>query len=154
MPRVSAGILLFRRRPEGIQVLLVHPGGPFWKHKDAGAWSIPKGEIGANEDPLQCAKREFQEELGVTPAGHFVPLRPIKQKGGKLVEAFACEGEFDSPLVRSNTFEMEWLPRSGRRVRFPEVDRAEWFSLKTARARINSGQIPLLEEFAQQMQIK
>lgn len=145
----SAGILLYRRVSGRLEVLLVHPGGPFWKNKDAGAWTIPKGEIAPGEDPLGCALRELTEEtglaLGAPPA---MPLPPIKQKGGKLVRAWAVEGDFDPAALASATFEMEWPPTSGRRAAFPEVDRAGWFDLDVARAKINAAQAALLDSLA------
>jgi len=145
MARESAGLLMYRRRGGVIELLLVHPGGPFWKNKDAGAWTIPKGEVGPGEDLLAAAKREFEEELGAAPAGEFVPLGSVKQKGGKVVHAWAVEGELDVAAVKSNTFEMEWPPRSGKRQAFPEVDRAAWFDLATTRGKINAGQAPLID---------
>ena len=141
----SAGILLYRRVHGRIEVLLVHPGGPFWQKKDLGAWTIPKGEIAPGEDPLACARREMQEETGYVCEGDAVPLPPIKQKGGKLVRAWAVEGDFDPATLVSNTFTMEWPPKSGRQQAFPEVDRAEWMSLGAAAARINPAQVALLE---------
>src|SRR5689334_9574783 len=120
MPKISSGLLMYRRRDGRLQVLLVHPGGPFWKNKDEGAWSIPKGEAGENEDLLLCARREFEEELGVAPAGNFVELTPIKQKGGKIVHAWCVEGDLDASTIRSNTFTMEWPPKSGKAATFPE----------------------------------
>lgn len=149
MSRQSAGLLLFRRPGGHLEVLLVHPGGPFWARKDDGAWSIPKGEIGATEDPLAAARREVHEETGADPTGEFFPLTPIRQPGGKVVHAWAVESDFDPATLRSNTFELEWPPRSGRRRTFPEVDRAAWFSLDAARRKILEGQLPLLEELAQ-----
>src|SRR5687767_359208 len=146
MPKESAGILLFRRKNHGIEVLLVHPGGPLWAKKDEGAWSIPKGEIDGGEDPLAAARREFEEELGSAIAGEFLALAPIRQAGGKGVQAWAVEGEFDPATTRSGTFRMEWPPRSGRQQEFPEVDRAEWFPIERARLKINQGQLPLLDE--------
>lgn len=140
----SAGILLYRRRTGRLEVLLVHPGGPFWRNKDAGAWTIPKGEIAAGEDPLACAFRELKEETGYACSGDPVALPPVKQKGGKLVRAWAVEGDFDPATLVSNTFTMEWPPRSGKRAEFPEVDRAQWMPLDEAAERINSGQAPLL----------
>jgi len=147
VPKRSAGLVLFRQREgDEIEVLLVHPGGPFWAKKDLGAWSIPKGEHADDEDPLAAARREFAEELGQAPPdGEPVPLGEVRQKGGKRVVAWALEGDLDPATVASNTFEIEWPPRSGRLQEFPEVDRAEWFSLEEARRRILQGQIPLLE---------
>jgi predicted NUDIX family NTP pyrophosphohydrolase len=141
----SAGILLFRRVAGRLEVLLVHPGGPFWKNKDAGAWTIPKGEIAAGEDPLACALREMTEETGYACSGPATPLPAVKQKGGKRVLAWAVEGDFDPATLVSNTFSMEWPPKSGRRATFPEVDRAEWFELERARDRINPAQASLLD---------
>jgi predicted NUDIX family NTP pyrophosphohydrolase len=126
-------------------VLLVHPGGPFWARRDAGAWSIPKGEIGADEDPQTAARREFAEELGLAPDGPLAALGEIVQKGGKRVIAFALEGDFDPATLRSNTFELEWPPRSGKHRAFPEVDRAGWFDFAAARAKILPAQLPLLD---------
>ncbi|WP_342087404.1 NUDIX domain-containing protein [Dyadobacter sp. OTU695] len=141
----SAGILMFRKI-ERLEVLLVHPGGPFFARKDLGAWSIPKGEYGDSEDPLLAARREFSEETGVTVEGTFLPLTAIKQKGGKEVLAWAVEGNIDASKVSSNTFELEWPPHSGRIQAFPEVDRAEWFDIVTAHAKINERQQSLLDE--------
>jgi predicted NUDIX family NTP pyrophosphohydrolase len=124
----SAGILLYRRRGAEVEVLLVHPGGPFWARKDLGAWSIPKGEYLDGEDALVAAQREFEEETGVRPGGEALPLGELVQKGGKIVTAFALEGDFDPATLRCNSFELEWPPRSGRKQTFPEVDRAQWFS--------------------------
>jgi len=137
---------MYRRRPEGPQVLLVHPGGPFWKNRDLGAWTIPKGEVEQDEDLLVTAVREFREEIGVEPRGPFVPLTPVKQKGGKLVHAWAVEGDLDATTIMSNTFLMEWPPRSGERVEFPEIYRAEFFDLGTANAKMNAAQVRLLAE--------
>ena len=141
----SAGILLFRRTHGRLQVLLVHPGGPFWKNKDAGAWTIPKGEVAAGEDPLACALRELKEETGHTCMGDPIALGRVKQKGGKLVHAWAVEGDFDPSTLVSNTFTMEWPPKSGKHQTFPEVDRAEWFDVVTAREKINPAQVQWLE---------
>jgi len=146
MAKESAGLLMFRKRPGELEFLLVHPGGPFWKNKDAGAWTIPKGEIAPGEDALATAKREFEEELGLKAEGSFIELKPIKQKGGKVVKAWAFEGDCDHGQVKSNTFTMEWPPRSGKMTEFPEVDRAEFFNLEKAKEKINEAQIPLLEE--------
>ncbi len=137
---------MYRRKDGELQVLLVHPGGPFWKNKDAGVWSVPKGEIDPGEDPLLAAKREFEEELGFAPSGTFLELKPVRQKSGKIVHAWAFQGDCDPAACHSNTFQMEWPPRSGRMQDFPEVDRAEFLSLPEAKARINPGQVPLLEE--------
>ena len=145
MPATSTGILLYRRSGSQLLVLLVHPGGPFWRNKDDGAWSIPKGERQDDEDSETTARREFAEELGRTPSGPLTPLGRIRQRGGKYVEAYALEGEFDVQGLASNTFEMEWPPRSGRRQSFPEVDRAAWFTIVDARRKINPGQLPLLD---------
>ncbi|UIJ45342.1 NUDIX domain-containing protein [Sphingomonas cannabina] len=144
MAQESAGILLWRRR-ERLEVLLIHPGGPFWANRHEGAWMIPKGLIEAGETPAAAALREFEEELGIRPAGSPVPLCRIRQAGGKWVEAFALEGDLDVAEVRSNGFEIEWPPRSGRRQAFPEVDRAGWFSLAEARAMILPSQRPILD---------
>jgi predicted NUDIX family NTP pyrophosphohydrolase len=144
MAKRSAGILLFRRDP--LEVLLVHPGGPFWAKKDLGAWSIPKGEHEEGEDAMACALREFTEETGSAPApGELTDLGTVKQKAGKVVAAWALEGDLDAGAVTSNTFSMQWPPRSGRLQEFPEVDRAEWFSLDAALERINPAQAAFLE---------
>ena len=148
MPKRSAGLLMFRRRGDGLHVLLVHPGGPFWKNKDLGAWTIPKGEHDAGEEALAAATREFREETGIEPRGPFIQLTPVKQAGGKLVEAWAFEGDADAAAIRSNTFSIEWPRGSGRLQDFLEVDRAEWFALDDARRKILRGQAPLLEELA------
>jgi predicted NUDIX family NTP pyrophosphohydrolase len=141
----SAGILLYRRRAGVVEVLLVHPGGPFYVKKDAGVWSIPKGEHGDAEDALEAARREFVEELGSPADGEATPLGEIKQKGGKVVAAWGVQGDMDPADVRSNTFEMEWPPRSGRRQSFPEIDRAEWFTPEQAREKLNPAQHALLD---------
>lgn len=149
MAKLSAGLLLVDHRASEPLFLLVHPGGPFWRNKDAGAWSIPKGEHLADDDPLTVAEREFEEELGVScPPGPRHPLGAIRQAGGKVVTAWAVEGRVDIASIVSNTFEIEWPPRSGRRAQFPEVDRAEYFALTTASAKIVPGQRPLLERAA------
>jgi len=142
----SAGILLFRRIDRGIQFFLVHPGGPFFVRKDAGAWTIPKGEIIPPENPLDTAIREFEEETGLRLAGPFIPLDAIVQKGGKQVFCWAMEGDLDPEKVVSNTFELEWPPRSGKRVSFPEIDKSGWFTLPEAKQLINERQISLLEQ--------
>jgi predicted NUDIX family NTP pyrophosphohydrolase len=141
----SAGLLLFRETKSGVDVLLVHPGGPFWAKKDDGAWSIPKGEF-ADEAPLAAAQREFEEELGVAPTGEFIPLEPVKQPGGKLVYAWALRADFDPAQLKSNMFTMEWPPKSGRQQQFPEVDRAEWFGVDAAKIKILKGQVKLIDQ--------
>jgi predicted NUDIX family NTP pyrophosphohydrolase len=146
MPKLSAGIVLYRKREKGIEVLLVHPGGPFWAKKDAGAWSIPKGEYLEGEDPRAVAKREFHEEIGAELSGHWVELPPVKQPSGKIIRAWAVEGDIDAASVRSNTFSMEWPPKSGRVRSFPEVDRACWCELPLARAKLVPGQRVFLDE--------
>jgi predicted NUDIX family NTP pyrophosphohydrolase len=140
MPKRSAGILLYRQRGAEPELLLVHPGGPFWQRKDLGAWSIPKGEYSEGDDALVAAKREFEEETGARPDGDFLALGELVQGGRKIVTAFALEGDFDPATLRSNTFELEWPPRSGRKASFPEVDRAQWFSPAAARQKILKGQ--------------
>ena len=152
MGRRSAGILLYRVRNRAPEVLLVHPGGPFWAKRDLGAWSIPKGEYDDGEDPRTCALRELEEELGTAPAlGALIDVGSVRQKGGKEVVAWAAEGDFDPSTLRSNTFELEWPPRSGRRQRFPEVDRAEWFAAPEARERILPAQAPFLDRLAERL---
>ena len=146
MPRKSAGLLLYRRGSDRLEVLLVHPGGPFWARKDDGAWSIPKGEFADGEDPLDAAIREFQEETGQRPSGEFIPLTPLKQAGGKLVYAWALRADFDPATLASNTFSMEWPPKSGKLRDFPEVDRAEWFTMDVARGKILKGQAAFLDQ--------
>ena len=138
---------MYRIRNAGAEVLLVHPGGPFWRNRDDGAWTIPKGEFTDDEEPLAAAKREFEEELGAKPPdGEYTRLRPIKQKGGKIVHAWAVEGDFDPAKLNSNTFETEWPPRSGRMKSFPEVDRVAWFSPECAKKKILAGQPALIEQ--------
>jgi len=146
----SAGILLYRKTPQGrLEVLLVHPGGPFWAGRDAGAWSIPKGEPAAGEEPLKAALREFSEETGARPPeGPYLPLAPIRLKSGKVVQAWAAQGDFDPAALRSNTFRLEWPPRSGRFQDFPEVGRAAWFALPRAKEKANPAYGPMLDELA------
>ena len=139
---------MFRRRPAGLEVLLVHPGGPFHAKKDLDAWSIPKGEYDASEAPLAAAQREFEEETGHKPSGPYIELGEIRQKGGKLVTAWAFEGDFDPATLKSNTFEMEWPKGSGKVQHFPEVDRAAWLTIDAAKERIKAAQIPLLDALA------
>jgi predicted NUDIX family NTP pyrophosphohydrolase len=149
MPKKSAGLLMYRRRRSVLEVFLVHPGGPFWQKKDAGSWSIPKGEYMPEEDPLDVAKREFQEETSFKPFGEFMPLTPRKQPSGKIIAAWAFEGDCDACAIKSNTFLIEWPPRSGRQQEFPEVDRAGWFSISVAREKIIKGQSGFLDELTQ-----
>jgi len=148
MPKAnSAGLLLYRNnRPGALEVLLVHPGGPFWARKDEGAWSIPKGEFEAGADALEAARREFLEETGSRIEGAFVALTPLRQPSGKLVYAWAVEGNLDTSSIRSNTFSVEWPPRSGRQQEFPEIDRAAWFDIAAARQKILAGQRGFLDE--------
>lgn len=148
MPKkTSAAILLYRNR-EQLEVFLVHPGGPFWAKKDAGAWSLPKGEIAEGEDAQAAAIREFHEETGFSVAGDLRAMKPVRQPSGKTIVAWAVEGDCDPAALRSNLFSMEWPPRSGRQQEFPEVDRAAWFSIDEARVKIIQGQLPFLEELA------
>ena len=147
-PKISAAVLLYRRRNDEIEVLLVHPGGPFWAKKDIGAWSLPKGEIADGEPALDAARREFHEETGMAIDGDFTELKPVKQKGGKVVHAWAVQGDFDPSQLRSNAFSIEWPPKSGKVQAFPEVDRAAWFALQEARSRILAGQADLLDQLA------
>ena len=149
MAKTSAGLLLYRWREGRLEVFLVHPGGPFWARKDEGAWSIPKGELAAGEDPLVAARREFAEETGLVPDGAFVALTPLRQAGGKIVHAFALEGDCDPSAIRSNSFTIEWPPRSGERREFPEVDRAGWFALAEAQRKILKGQLGLLAQLVE-----
>lgn len=157
MPKRSAGLVLYRWTSEregdvrALEVLLVHPGGPFWAKKDEGAWSIPKGEIDEGEDPLAAARREFEEELGPVPGGEVLALEPVRQAGGKVVHAWALAADFDPEARPSQTFAMEWPPRSGRTQEFPEVDRAEWMPLDVARRKVLQGQTPLLDELARRL---
>jgi predicted NUDIX family NTP pyrophosphohydrolase len=146
MAKLSAGLLLFRDRRGGLEVLLVHMGGPFWAHRDAGGWSLPKGEYEPDEDPFDAARREFAEELGShAPQGEAIELGSVKQAGGKVVRAWALRGEFDASKIRSNSFQLEWPRGSGHLQSFAEVDRAGWFDLPTARVKLLRGQLPFLE---------
>lgn len=149
----SAGILLYKIENRKLHVLLVHPGGPFWQKKDSGAWSVPKGEYEQEEEALNAAIREMKEETGLDVSGNVIELSPVKQKSGKRVRCWAVEGDFDLARFRSNTFEMEWPPRSGKKRSFPEVDRAEWFELEEAAKKINPGQKPLLDDL-EKLQIR
>jgi predicted NUDIX family NTP pyrophosphohydrolase len=146
MARTSAGVLLYRRGGGGVEVLIGHMGGPFWARKDDAAWSIPKGEHGPDEDPLAVARREFEEEMGSpVPASELVPLGQVRQSGGKVLTVWAAEGDLDADATTSNTFELEWPPRSGRVQEFPEIDRAAWVTVDVARAKLVKGQVPLLD---------
>ncbi|HET7767040.1 MAG TPA: NUDIX domain-containing protein [Burkholderiales bacterium] len=149
--RTSAGILLYRIRSGQLQVFIVHPGGPFWARKDAGAWSIPKGEIEQGSDPLETAKREFHEETGKPVSGEFLPLTPLKQRSGKVVHAWAVNGDIDPATIKSNTFTMEWPPGSGKRREFPEIDRGGWFAIAEATERLLPGQLGFLAELQEKL---
>jgi predicted NUDIX family NTP pyrophosphohydrolase len=149
--RTSAGILLYRKTDKYIEVFLIHPGGPFWKGKEKGAWSIPKGEFVEGEDPLTVAKREFNEETGQTINGDFVELKPIQQKGGKMVYAWAIEGDADAEHIVSNTFKQEWPYKSGQWMTFPEVDKAGWFGIEEANEKINPAQVDFIEELVRRL---
>jgi len=149
MAKKSAGLLMYRWRRGVPEVLLVHPGGPSWAKKDEGSWSIPKGEYEPGEDPLEVAKREFQEETGYQATGEFIPLTPRKQPSGKVITAWAFEGDCDASAVKSNTFSMEWPPRSGKQKEFPEIDRAGWFTIQMGKEKILKGQVGFLEELEQ-----
>ena len=145
MAKQAAGILLYRRGPAGLEVLLAHPGGPLWSRKDLASWTLPKGQFTEGELPLDAAKREFEEEMGSPPVGEFRPLGTLKQPSGKVIHAWAAESDFDVTTVASNLFSMEWPPRSGKMNEFPEVDRAGWFSIHEARLKILKGQAPFLD---------
>jgi len=147
--KLSAGILLYRRRGINTEVLLVHPGGPYWARKDDGAWSIPKGEYHEGDDPLAAAKREFREETSAEVSGTLYALSPLTQPGGKIVSAWAVEGDIDAATIKSNTFSVEWPPHSGKRQEFPEVDRGGWFDIPTARVKLQSGQRGFLDQLEQ-----
>ncbi len=142
----SAGLLLYRFKDDKIEVLLVHPGGPFWKNKDAGAWSVPKGEFTDEEEALTAAKREVKEELGKSFTGKFIALEPVRMKTGKIIYAWGLQAEFDVTKLKSNTFEMEWPPRSGKKLLVPEVDKAEWLSLSAAKEKINPAQVSFIDQ--------
>ena len=146
MVKHSAGILMYRSRGDSLEVLLVHPGGPYWAKKDDGAWSIPKGEFNIEEeDPLKTAKREYKEETGFDIEGSFTPLDTLKQKSGKIVHVWAIEGDCDAAEIKSNTFMMEWPPRSGKQQEFPEVDRGDWFNIETAKIKLLKGQVGFID---------
>jgi predicted NUDIX family NTP pyrophosphohydrolase len=146
MPKQSAGLLLFRVVAGNLEVLLVHPGGPFWAKKDDGSWSIPKGELSEGEDPFEAAIREFKEELGSSVTGKAIPLKPLRQPSGKIIYAWGVNGDFDTTTLKSNTFSIEWPPKAGQQREFPEVDRAAWFEIEEAKRKIHQGQVPLMEE--------
>ena len=149
MGKKSAGIILYRKKSNILEIMLVHPGGPFWAKKDVGVWSIPKGEFDADEDVLTAAKREFEEELGRNvSAKDFLELSPVKSKSGKIVHAFAAEEDFDTTNIKSNLCWVDWPPRSGKQIEVPEVDQAEWFDVETAKKKIIGYQLPLVEELA------
>ena len=152
MPQTSAGLLMFRRRSQAVEVLLVHPGGPFFRNRDLAAWSIPKGLFEGGEDALEAAKREFQEETGVAPRGPFFALGQCRMSSGKPVRVWAFEGDCEAQHCKSNTFSMEWPPKSGETCEFPEADRAEWFELQTARRKIAKGQVPFLDRLARALE--
>ncbi len=150
--RLSAGLLMFREGVSGLEVLLVHPGGPFWVKKDDGAWSIPKGELEEGEDPLEAARREFREETGMeAPTSKLIPLEPLRQPSGKMVQAWAVRGDFDPEALRSNTFSIEWPPKSGKQQDFPEVDRAAWMPIPLAKRKILKGQLPFLFQLEEKL---
>lgn len=150
----SAGLLLYRRHGDEIEVFLVHPGGPFWSKKDHGAWTIPKGEYDAEEEPLAAAQREFEEETGFAVAGKFIELGTVQQKSGKVVGAWAVEGDCDPGQLKSNTCAIEWPPRSGKRIEIPEVDRGSWFSLQRAKTNLRSEQIAFLDRLVSNLEKK
>jgi len=151
MAKQSAGILLYRFKNQTLEFLLVHPGGPFWSKKDLGAWSIPKGEFHEDENPLDAALREFMEETGEQISGNSIPLTPVRQKNGKLIHAFALEHDFDASKTRSNTFTLEWPPKSGKQQEFPEIDRGEWFDLITSKLKLNGNQTALVDELTEKL---
>jgi len=150
MTKKSAGILLYRFLQKKLQVMLVHPGGPFWKNKDEGAWSIPKGEF-TDEDPVMAARREFTEETGIEISGNFLELSAVKQKSGKLIFGFALEHDIDTSKIKSNSFEIEWPPKSGKKTSFPEIDRAAWFTPDEAKEKINPAQAAFVDELIQKL---
>lgn len=149
MAKQSAGLVMFRMKDRELQIFLVHPGGPFWRNKDSGAWSIPKGEYLDDEVPFEVAKREFREETGFEAEGDFRELEMVRQAGGKRVRAWAVQGDCDADAVRSNLFSMEWPPKSGRQAEFPEVDRAGWFGVEEAREKILKGQLPFIDQLCE-----
>lgn len=152
MAKISAGVLLYRFRGKVLEVLLVHPGGPFWSHKENGVWSIPKGEIEPGEELLAAARREFYEETGIEVDGDFYKLKPVKLTSGKIIHAYALKGDLDSSSVHSNNFSLEWPPSSGKIQLFPEIDRAEWFDIHTAREKLSKSQSSFIEELEEAVQ--
>ena len=154
MPKTSAGLLMYRNRNGRLEVLLVHLGGPFWKNKDAGAWFIPKGEINPGEEELAAAQREFQEETGLVPAGEFLALGTVKHKSGKKVVAWAFAGDGDPAALRSNTFEVEWPPKSGKMARFPEIDRADFFTVEAAREKMHAAEFEVVIRLVDRLSTK
>jgi len=153
MEKKSAGILLYRLKNQKLEVLIVHPGGPFWAKKDIGAWSIPKGEFSDDEEPLDAAIREFQEEMGETISGDFISLSPIKQKNGKIVYAFALERDFNVTKIKCDTFTIEWPPKSGKQREFPEIDRGEWFDYETSKKKLNEQQAVIIDELVERLDL-
>jgi predicted NUDIX family NTP pyrophosphohydrolase len=153
LSKKSAGILLYRLTNKILEVLIVHPGGPFWAKKDFGAWSIPKGELKIGESPLDAAVREFNEEMGEQISGNFIPITPIKQKNGKIVYAFALEHDFDALKIKSNTFTMEWPPKSGKRHEFPEIDKGQWFDFTTSKQKLNECQAFIVDELVKKLNL-
>ena len=153
MTKISAGILLYRFANKILEVLIVHPGGPFWAKKDIGVWSIPKGELNDNESPLDAALREFEEEMGEQISGNFIPMTPIKQSNGKIVYAFALERDFDELKIKSNTFTMEWPPKSGKKQEFPEIDKGQWFDFTTSKQKLNERQAFIVDELVKKLNL-
>lgn len=154
MQKRSAGILMYRFINHTLQVLLVHPGGPFWAKKDTGVWSIPKGEFEVDEDPLNAAIREVAEETGINVSGNFIELIPVKQKSGKVIFSWMVEGDCDPAVIKSNFFEMEWPPKSGSKKSFPEIDKAEWFTIDEAKVKIVQGQVPILVQLEHKLNLQ
>jgi len=153
MTKKSAGILLYRLKNKFLEVLIVHPGGPFWAKKDLGAWSIPKGEFNDDENPMDAAIREFEEEMGEQISGDFISMTPVKQSSGKIVYAFALERDFDTSKIRSNTFTIEWPPKSGKQQEFPEIDKGEWFDFVMSKQKLNETQASIVDELAKKLNL-
>jgi predicted NUDIX family NTP pyrophosphohydrolase len=155
VPKHSAGLLIYRLQEGTLEVFLAHPGGPYWAKKDEGAWSIPKGEFDSQEeDPLAAARREFKEEAGISAGGPFIPLKTLRQPSGKIIHCWAVEGDFDPKKIKSNTFSLEWPPRSGRKQEFPEIDRADWFDIEAAKMKLHEGQIEFLDRLSRELRLK